>query len=105
MIMKYRGTNGLYHDYLVNVDEGSIRIPGEEIFKLVDTHGLPLDIINLELRDKGSFFDVWGFIRAALNAGWTKNRTYNTLLASSPHSNDEGFCDKLEFMVNLVYTK
>lgn len=52
---------------------------GDEIFKMVDTYGLPLDIIVLELREKGRGFDVLGFIDKALSVGWTKKRIYNML--------------------------
>lgn len=47
---------------------------GHEIFKLVDTHGLPLDIIVLELRDRSEHFNVAEFVQSAVKAGWSKSR-------------------------------
>jgi len=36
-------------------------IPGEKIFKLVDTYGLPLDVIASEIREAGCEYDFKGF--------------------------------------------
>ncbi len=54
-------------------------VSGHEVFKLVDTHGLPLDIIVLELRDRGLGFNVHEFIDSALLAKWTPKRIKWTL--------------------------
>ena len=56
---------------------------GADIFKLVDTHGLPLEIVNMQLREQGSFFNVEEFISAAKKS-WTDDRIYLTLVGSSP---------------------
>lgn len=55
---------------------------GEDVFKLVDTHGLPLEIVNMQLREVGGWFDVTEFISAAKS--WPKDRIYLTLIGSSP---------------------
>lgn len=49
---------------------------GKDIFKLVDTHGLPLEIIVLELRDKKQHFNAVEFIQAAKKAGWKAQRVW-----------------------------
>lgn len=40
-------------------------VNGGEVFKLMDTYGLPLDIIVMELREKKMGFNVVEFIVAA----------------------------------------
>jgi len=57
-------------------------LSGHVVFKLVDEKGLPLDIIVLELRDKGMGFNVLEFIESACKAKWTKERILNMLLYS-----------------------
>lgn len=60
-------------------------IKGEFVFKLMDSHGLPFDIILCELKDRGLAFDVMGFIIAAIKSkNFTKKRLTNLLLDHSP---------------------
>lgn len=61
---------------------------GYDIFKLVDTHGLPLDIVNLMLREKGESFNTPEFIIAALKGKWTPKRIELTLIASAKPDTD-----------------
>jgi len=51
-------------------------ISGAEIFKLMDTRGLPLEIINEELRIRGLAFNGVEFIEAALAS---KNFSYERI--------------------------
>ncbi|MBI3327783.1 MAG: alanine--tRNA ligase, partial [Nitrospinae bacterium] len=43
---------------------GSSQIPGEEVFKLYDTYGFPLDLAEEIVRDRGLTLDMLGFERA-----------------------------------------
>lgn len=58
-------------------------VNGSEVFKLVDTHGIPLDVIVLELRDKNRAFNIAQFIEAASLQGWPEKRTVSTIVATS----------------------
>ena len=51
-------------------------ISGNLIFQLMDSKGLPLEIVNDLLREKGLGFDVVDFIEAALASG---NFTYSSI--------------------------
>lgn len=51
-------------------------LSGREIFKLMDTHGLPLEIINEILRERGEAFNVVEFVDAAIES---KNFTYEKI--------------------------
>lgn len=62
---------------------------GHEIFKLVDTHGLPLDIINMVLREDGDIFRADEFIEAAKKGGWPDKRILNTMISASPLQGQE----------------
>ena len=45
-------------------------LSGEYIFKLVDTYGLPMDMVNETLRERGLGFNVVEFVKCAILAGW-----------------------------------
>ena len=51
-------------------------ISGEAIFRLMDTHGLPLEVITEELRNKQKCFNVVEFVEVALAS---KNFSYKTI--------------------------
>ena len=51
-------------------------ISGEAIFRLMDTHGLPLEVINEELRNKQRCFNVVEFVEVALAS---KNFSYEKI--------------------------
>ena len=51
-------------------------ISGEAVFRLMDTHGLPLDLINEELRSRQLCFNVVEFVEVALAS---KNFTYEKI--------------------------
>ena len=51
-------------------------LDGESIFLLMDSHGLPLEIICLELRREGLAFNVLEFVESALRS---KNFTYSKI--------------------------
>lgn len=54
-------------------------LSGSEVFHLVATHGLPLEIINLQLKEQNKAFNVIDFIDEAAEH-WTAERTYKTLM-------------------------
>lgn len=64
------------------------------MFKLVDTQGLPLDIIVMELREKGLGFDVTEFIGAAKKAGWKEKRVSWMLKTSMKNEEGVGLLEK-----------
>lgn len=65
--------------------DGSSVVSGEFIFKLMDTHGLPFDIIQCELKDRGLAFNVVEFIHAAIKSkNFTRKRLTNLLLDHAP---------------------
>lgn len=57
---------------------------GATAFYLVDTIGLPLDLLKDELREKHCGFDVLGFVLAARSAGWPNKRIRATLCDGAP---------------------
>ena len=66
-------------------------IDGKEVLSLVDSKGLPLEAVNIHLREKGMGFDVVQFVKAALAS---KNFTYDTIKqrlveAMLPQNRDE----------------
>lgn len=77
-----------------------MRYCGAEIFKMVDTYGFPLDIINMMLREKGAFFPAEEFIGAAKKAKWTNERIYQTMLSASPIQ--EQIKDRLRILVETT---
>lgn len=73
---------------------------GHEIFKLVDTYGLPLDIINLILREEGSAFNAAQFIESAYRAGWKKERILWMMRVHNPKVDS-----KLEEVIDYLEPK
>jgi alanyl-tRNA synthetase len=57
--------------------EGSNTIPGEEVFKLYDTYGFPLDLTQVIAQEKGLSVDVPGF-EALLERQRERSRTATT---------------------------
>ena len=53
-------------------------LAGDKVFHLMDTHGVPLVVINDILREKGLAFNVVEFIEAALRSG---NYTFEKIKA------------------------
>lgn len=52
------------------------------VFYLVDTEGIPLEIIMEELKDRGMMPDWIDFFREALKSGWTFKGTYTRIYNS-----------------------
>ena len=70
-----------------DVSTGEIKplMLGDEVFRLLDTHGMQLGEIVDALREQGLGFDIEGFIRAARDSGnYTEYRTTQTLLQEAP---------------------
>lgn len=83
--------------------EGKPIIDGKFIFYLVDSVGLPLDIINEELRESGIGFDVEGFIRAAKKStNYTIKRLKN-LFNSEIDNKSEELKSLIIYTINKVY--
>ncbi len=73
-------------------------ISGYEVFKLMDTYGLPLDIIVMELREKKMGFNVVEFIEAAKKAGWKSSRVRWTLLSTGNKGGDDKVIEAIDFI-------
>jgi len=73
---------------------------GHQIFKLVDTYGLPLDIINLILRERNEHFNVAQFVESAVKANWTKERITWML-----NINDQYYKDLIEKYYNYFHNQ
>jgi len=78
-------------------------LDGHEIFLLVDSIGLPLNIIVLELREKGLSFNIAEFIESARDAGWKRMRVYNMVLYSGIMQNNKEFRKKLILFISHYY--
>jgi len=71
---------------------GKVLVDGHKVFKLMDTKGLPLEIITLELRQKGLGFNVPEFVDEALKTGnYTLDTIRNKLLSCLPKQYQEDF--------------
>ncbi len=76
-----------------------VRIPGERLFRLYDTFGLPPDFIQDAVRDQGIEFDQAGFDRAMAEqrerarASWkgAAKQTANPVYQQLPKSQFEGY--------------
>jgi len=80
-------------------------ISGHDIFKLVDTFGLPLEIIVLELKDRKLAFNVAEFIESAHKAKWKKERVYNMILYSGVMKDNKEFENKLNMFIEYYYNR
>jgi alanyl-tRNA synthetase len=69
-------------------------VHGEEVFRLFDTSGLPLEIVFMELKDRGYMPDWTSFKLTAENHGW-KVKTIITRLteATSCYTHVENFTE------------
>lgn len=76
-------------------------IDGGLIFKLVDTHGLPLDIIVMELRDKELGFNILEFVQAAKKAGWKQERVLWMLKSTGNVGGEE----QTNIIISFVYNE
>lgn len=58
-------------------------VDGRWIFQLMDTQGLPFDMINEMLKEYGLCFDLGGFLVAAVKSGNFSKRRLHALLDDS----------------------
>lgn len=61
-----------------------IIVDGEEVFKLFDTSGLPLEIVFMELKDRGYMCDWESFYRSAERHGWKHKTIISRLIEALP---------------------
>lgn len=60
-------------------------INGDLVLWLIDTKGLPMEVINMQLAERGWGFDVLGFIAACIeNPNFNAKRCYRLLKVDSP---------------------
>jgi len=52
----------------------NLMISGEFLFKLSDTHGLPIEVATQEILEKGHSINWFEFIKSAEKAGWKKRK-------------------------------
>ncbi|MCA9495851.1 MAG: hypothetical protein KC589_02825 [Nanoarchaeota archaeon] len=80
---------------------------GKPIFKLMDTHGIPLDIINEILRRKSSAFNIADFIIAAKESkNYSKIRITKLLTENSPLDveNNKEYFEDLKMLIDKIYS-
>jgi hypothetical protein len=64
-------------------------LPGEAMFRLMDSHGLPFSFIEENLHERGGFFDVLGFVEAASKSkNFSSERIYK-VLTNDPNTTPE----------------
>lgn len=83
-------------------DDGRQLIDGELIFKLIDSHGLPLDMIIDTCDDNNSSIKWVEFIQAAWEHGWLSYQVYEKI----KHSLDESinFSHNEEVKNSILYS-
>ena len=65
-------------------------IPGDAIFQMMDTKGMPLSVLIETMRERNVGYDVVGFCRAAKQSGnFTPERTLRILETSQLDSGGE----------------
>ena len=75
----------------------STLINGKQIFKLMDTHGFPLELANDVIRQHGMGFNVVEFVEAALaSENFTYDRIKASLLSAMREKDKQGFIDELD---------
>jgi len=85
-------------------DNNKSILSGDTIFKLMDTHGLPLDVITEILRRKDLGFDLFGFIKAAkASKNYSKKRIRTILVDNAPLEVDTEFYTRLDFLLSIIY--
>ena len=77
-------------------------IDGREIFKLMDSSGMPLWMIRDMLKERGEAFDVREFVMAARDSGnYQKRERLVSMLMDGV--SDERCADLIRFTVDTVY--
>lgn len=79
----------------------SSKTPGDKIvisgvFPLVDTHGLPLDMVAEYLNNKDMAVDWLDFYESAMKAGWTEVRALQHIYSAAEDVFGLEFRDNLE---------
>jgi alanyl-tRNA synthetase len=65
-------------------------IAGEHIFKLIDSKGMPLDLVQELLQEHKLAFDVYGFIKAARKSkNYSRERLINLLIPIDNKMSDQ----------------
>ena len=59
--------------------EGQQVVPGETIFSLFDTHGIPIDISTMRFKEEGFLIDWFGIFVAACKRNWNPDKIFNTI--------------------------
>lgn len=84
--------NDVLAGYGQDIDTQEIRpvVAGEHIFKLMDSYGLPLDIIHELLAERHIAVDVPGFILAAHKSkNYSKERLINLMIPVDSNMSDK----------------
>ena len=81
-------------------------ISGAVIFRLVDTHGIPLGVLDYALQRMGLGYDMAGFVRAALGAGWglktIRGRLHELVVDSGLTPSDRDFAlEKIDVLLGV----
>lgn len=78
-------------------------VNGNFVFKLMDSKGLPLDIILVELREKSLAFDLIGFIEAAIKSKNYSKKKLRSLIESNRPKNDKDFMSHVDALLSRCF--
>lgn len=87
----------------VGVDGSTPVISGAFIFRLVDSIGMPLDLLIQELKDKHLAFDMLGFIQAAKKSKNYTPKRLKALFNENRPIDDDGFDELVDCAIRRAY--
>lgn len=87
----------------VGTDGTTPIISGAFIFQLIDSIGLPLDIIIQELKERHLAFDMVGFIQAAKDSTNYTPKRLKALFNENRPVNDENFDELVDLAIRTVF--
>lgn len=89
----------------VGTDGTAFVVNGAFIFQLIDSIGLPFDIIVQECKERQIAFDLLDFIRAARDSKNYTPKRLKALLNENRPTNDAGFDEMVDFTIRKVYSE
>lgn len=89
----------------VGVDGITPVVSGSRMFRLIDSIGLPLDIVIQELKDRHIAFDVLGFVRAARDSKNYTPKRLTALFTENRPIADDGFDLLIGDVIKRVYSE
>jgi alanyl-tRNA synthetase len=87
----------------VGTDGATPIVSGAFIFQLIDSIGLPLDIVVQELKEKCLAFDMVGFIQAAKDSTNYTTKRLKALFNENRPINDENFDKLVDLAIRVIF--